>query len=111
MNVTSRESGTVVIVTPQGRFDTNGAPEVEPILTDHIERGAKQIVLDLSRVEYISSIGLRVILKTVMAMSRTGGRVVLCGGNDQVRTVLQLSGAMIMSLYAATLEEAVSKVR
>jgi len=37
--------------------------------------------------------------------------VVLCGGNDQVRTVLQLSGAMIMSLYAATLDEAISKIQ
>lgn len=111
MSVESRRSGAVVIVTPKDRFDTNSAPEVERVLTDYIERGERQIVLDLSSISYISSIGLRVILKTVMAMIRTGGRVVLCGGNDQVRTVLQLSGATIMSLYAATLEDALSKVR
>jgi len=111
MSVESHRNGTVVIVTPKDRFDTNSAPEVERVLTDHIERGEKQIVLDLSNISYISSIGLRVILKAVMAMIRTGGRVVLCGGNDQVRTVLQLSGAMIMSLYAATLDEAISKIQ
>jgi anti-anti-sigma factor len=111
MSVESRRSGAVVIVTPKDRFDTNSAPEVERVLTDYIERGERQIVLDLSSISYISSIGLRVILKAVMAMIRTGGRVVLCGGNDQVRTVLQLSGATIMSLYAATLEDALSKVR
>ncbi|HEY5932369.1 MAG TPA: anti-sigma factor antagonist, partial [Nitrospira sp.] len=111
MSVESHRNGTVVIVTPKDRFDTNSAPEVERVLTGHIEHGERQIVLDLSSISYISSIGLRVILKAVMAMIRTGGRVVLCGGNDQVRTVLQLSGAMIMSLYAATLEDALSKVR
>ena len=111
MSVESHRNGTVVIVTPQDRFDTNSAPEVERVLVDHIERGEKQIVLDLSNISYISSIGLRVILKAVMAMIRTGGRLVLCGGNDQVRTVLQLSGAMIMSLYAATLDEAISKIQ
>ena len=110
MNVVSRESGAVVIVTPQGRFDTNGSPDVERVLTGHITRGAKQLVLDLSHIEYISSIGLRVILKTVMAMNRTGGRVVLCGGNDHSRTVLQLSGVMNMNIYAATLDEALSRV-
>ena len=110
MNVVSRESGAVVIVTPQGRFDTNGSPAVERVLTDHITRGSKQIVLDLSHIEYISSIGLRVILKTVMAMNRTGGRVVLCGGNDQSRTVLQLSGVMNMNLYTPTLDEAMSRL-
>jgi anti-sigma B factor antagonist len=110
MSVESRRNGAVMIVTPQARFDTNSAPEVERVLTDHIESGERRIVLDLSSISYISSIGLRVILKAVMAMIRTGGRVVLCGGNDQVRTVLQLSGATIMSLYAATLEEALSRV-
>ena len=111
MSVVSRQSGAVVIVTPQGRFDTNGAPEVERVLTDQIEHGARQIVIDLSFIEYISSIGLRVILKTVMAMMRSGGRVVLCGGNDQVRTVLQLSGAMVMSLHTSTIEEAILKAQ
>jgi phosphoserine phosphatase RsbU/P len=111
MTVESRRSGAVVIVTPQDRFDTNSAPEVERVLIDHIERGEKLIVLDLSSIAYISSIGLRVILKAVMAMIRSGGRVALCGGNDHVRTVLQLSGAMMMSLHAPTLEEALSKVQ
>ena len=100
-----------MIVTPQARFDTNSAPEVEHILMDHIGQGERQIVLDLSHISYISSIGLRVILKAVMAMTRTNGNVVLCGGNDHVRTVLQLSGALMMSLYASTLEEALSKVQ
>jgi anti-anti-sigma factor len=111
MSVLSRQSGAVVIVTPQDRFDTNSAPEVERVLMDHIERGERQIVLDLSHISYISSIGLRVILKAVMTMNRTGGKVVLCGGNDHVSTVLQLSGALMMSLHAATLEEAIVKVQ
>lgn len=111
MSVLSRQHGAVVIVTPQDRFDTNSAPEVERVLTDHIGRGDRQIVVDLSHISYISSIGLRVIVKAVMAMTRSGGRVVLCGGNDQVRTVLQLSGAMMMSLHAPTLEEALVKVQ
>ncbi|MGZ8364968.1 MAG: anti-sigma factor antagonist [Nitrospira sp.] len=110
-SVESRRNGTVMIVTPQARFDTNSAPEVEQILMDHIGQGERQIVLDLSRISYISSIGLRVILKALMAITRTGGKIVLCGGNDHVRTVLQLSGALMMSLYASTLEEALSKVQ
>ena len=101
----------MVIVTPLNRFDTNSSPEVERILMGHIAGGERQIVLDLSRISYISSIGLRVILKTAMAMIKKGGRVVLCGGNDHVRTVFQLSGVMIMSLHAATLEEAILKAQ
>jgi len=111
MSVESSQSGAVVIVTPLERFDTNSAPEVEHILMDHIHRGVRQLVLDLSRISYISSIGLRVILKAAMAMSKTGGTLVLCGGNDHVRTVIQLSGALIISLHVSSLEEAMLKVQ
>lgn len=80
MSVESYTNGPVVIVPPQGRLDTNSAPEVEKALTDHIERGEQKIVLDLSGLEYISSIGLRVILKAAMAMTRNGGQMALSGG-------------------------------
>lgn len=110
-NIELHRSGTVLIVTPQARFDTNSAPEVEHLLIYAIEHGERQIVLDLSRISYISSIGLRVILKAVTTMTRAEGRVVLCGGNDHVRAVLHLSGVLMMSLHAATLEEALSKVQ
>lgn len=98
MSVESYTNGPVVIVPPQGRLDTNSAPEVEKALTDHIERGEQKIVLDLSGLEYISSIGLRVILKTAMSMTRNGGRMALSGGNDQILQMLQSSRAMTMSL-------------
>lgn len=110
-SVESRRSGAVMIVTPQARFDTNSSPGIERILMDHIGQGERRIVLDLSHISYISSIGLRVILKAVKVMTRTDGKMVLCGGNDHVRIVLQLSGALMMSLYASSLEEALSKVQ
>ncbi|MBS0152876.1 MAG: anti-sigma factor antagonist [Nitrospira sp.] len=111
IHVESSRRETVVIVTPRDRFDTNSAPEVEQILMDHMERGERRIVLDLSHISYISSIGLRVILKAAMDVTGRGGRLVLAGGNEHVRTVLQLSGALMMSLYASTLEDAHSKVQ
>ena len=110
-DVESVRRGAMMIVTPRDRFDTNSAPEVERILLGHIQRGERRIVLDLSNISYISSIGLRVILKAVMVMAGAGGRLVLSGGNEQVRTVLQLSGALLMSLHASTLEQAHSKVQ
>ena len=111
VRVKSYQSGAVVIVTPEDRFDTNSAPEIEHVLMDHIERGARQMVLDLSHISYISSIGLRVILRVVLTMTRVGGRMMLCGGTDQVCTVIQLSGGLMVSLHVPTLEEALSKVQ
>jgi sigma-B regulation protein RsbU (phosphoserine phosphatase) len=110
-NVETWRSGAAVIVVPQDRFDTNSAPAVEHVITDHIERGERRIVLDLSRISYISSIGVRVIVKTVITLMRTGGHVALFGGNEHVRTVMRLSGSLMASLHVSTLEEALFKVQ
>ncbi|HSF70618.1 MAG TPA: STAS domain-containing protein [Nitrospira sp.] len=111
MGVLSSKSGNVSIVTPQERFDTNSAPDVERVISENIESGATKIVIDLSQIAYLSSMGLRVIFKTVTTMMRKDGKVALCGGNDQVLKVLQLSGAMISTLHVPTLEEAVKKIQ
>ncbi len=110
-HVESDRRGSVVVVTPKNRFDTNSAPEIERVLMDHIAGGERRIVLDLSHLSYISSIGLRVILKSVMVMTGLGGKLVLSGGNEQVRMVLQLSGALIISLHTSTVEDAQSTLR
>jgi anti-anti-sigma factor len=111
MSVLSSKSGNVLIVTPQERLDTNSAPAVDTLVSENIERGETKIVIDLSHIDYISSMGLRVILKTAMTMMRKDGKVVLCGGNNQVMNVLQLSGATIMTLHVPTLAEAVKKIQ
>lgn len=110
-HVESGRRGAVVIVTPRDRFDTNSGPEVERMLLDHIECGDRRIVLDLSKISYISSIGLRVILKAVTVITKAGGRLVLAGGNEQVCTVFRLSGALMMSLHVSTLEDAYRRVQ
>ena len=111
MSVLFSKSGDVFIVTPQGRLDTNSAPNVDTLVSENIESGETKIVMDLSQIDYISSMGLRVILKTVMTIMRKDGKVALCGGNEQVLRVLQLSGAMITVLHVPTLEEAVKKIQ
>ena len=110
-HVACSRRGAVVIVTPRDRFDTNSAPEVERMLLDLIEGGERRIVLDLSHISYISSIGLRVILKVGMIMTETGGRLVLSGGNEHICTVLQLSGALMITLHVPTLDEACSQIQ
>lgn len=91
-------------------LDRNKVADVEAALTDYIEQGETKIVLDLSNVPYISSLGLRVILKTITTMMKKNGKVRLCGGNDQVVNVLQLSGAMVMALHSPGLPEAIEKI-
>jgi anti-sigma B factor antagonist len=55
-----------------GRLDTTTAPELETVVDEVLENG-QSLTLDMEELEYISSAGLRVILKAQKGMSRKGG--------------------------------------
>ena len=73
-----------------GRLDTTTAPELEEELQNSLE-GVKELVLDFSELEYISSAGLRVLLATQKAM-RGKGEMKVTGVNDVVMEVFEVTG-------------------
>lgn len=86
-----RLSGNLV-VAPAGRLDSINAPALERRLTSAIERGETRLVIDLAALEYISSIGLSVLLAAAKKIKRADGRIVLAGMNERVGTVMEISG-------------------
>jgi anti-anti-sigma factor len=100
----------VVIVMPEGQLDTNTSPEAEKLLMAQLDTGETRIVIDFSKTDYISSAGLRVILKTATLLQDIGGGFALCNGNEQIVEVLEFSGFLDIVTYCSFLEDAVAAV-
>lgn len=83
------ENGNVTL-TVVGRLDTTTAPELEKTVESILD-GAKELVFDMTNLEYISSAGLRVILKAQKAMN-TQGSMKLTGVNDSIMEVFDITG-------------------
>lgn len=83
------ENGNVTL-TITGRLDTTTAPELEKTL-DSVLDGTKELVFDMTGLEYISSAGLRVILKAQKAMNAQGS-MKLTGVNDGIMEVFDITG-------------------
>ena len=81
------ESATLIV---SGRLDTQTAPELENEL-DAALPGLKELVFDMTNLEYVSSAGLRVILKAQKAMN-TQGSMKLTGVNDSIMEVFDITG-------------------
>ncbi|MBQ7549521.1 MAG: STAS domain-containing protein [Clostridia bacterium] len=75
MNTVVEKTDTKLVVTVGSRVDTNNAPELEKVVFDNIE-GVEHLILDLKNLEYISSSGLRVILKAQKKMNTQGSMVI-----------------------------------
>lgn len=83
------ENGNVTLAV-SGRLDTTTAPELEKTV-DSILDGTKELVFDMTALEYISSAGLRVILKAQKAMNAQGS-MKLTGVNDSIMEVFDITG-------------------
>lgn len=90
MDISRKQEGTVLEIALQGRLDTMTAPELEAELNKSL-KDADSLVLDFSKLEYISSAGLRVLLTAHKAMSAKGGMKVT-NVNEIVREVFEVTG-------------------
>lgn len=91
MNITKKVEGEKLTVALEGRLDTLTAPELEESLSSALE-GIKELVLDLSGLEYLSSAGLRVVLSTFKTVSAAEGKMTICNANEMVSKVFELTG-------------------
>ena len=83
-------NGECAKIIVAGRLDTQTAPELEKEI-DGIIANLKELVFDMTGLEYISSAGLRVILKAQKIMN-TKGSMKLIGVNDSIMEIFDITG-------------------
>lgn len=92
MDFEEEKHGEVVVGLVSGRVDGLAAPEFEQYLNAIVERGDKDVLLDCSGMDYISSAGLRALLVGARACQQSGGNLALCALKPECRKVLEVSG-------------------
>lgn len=92
MEFVSRQEGAVTVVEIAGRLDSVTSPVCEQRIRELIDGGATSVVLDLGRLEYVSSAGLRVLLLTAKLLKARDGRLRIAGVQPEVRSVFDMSG-------------------
>ena len=90
MTIEKKINGESTTLIVSGRLDTQTAPELETEL-DSVLSGTKELTFDMTNLEYISSAGLRVILKAQKAMNAQGS-MKLTGVNDSIMEVFDITG-------------------
>lgn len=105
MEVTEKRHDGVTILVLQGRLDSNTSNDFEKKLMGLVQQGETRFVLDFKDLDYISSAGLRVLLKAVKELKRSNGQLYLCSIKDYIREIFEMSGFLSFLPVHATLEE------
>ena len=90
MTITNERNNAQLTVAIEGRLDTTTAPQLEKFLSENSE-DIKDMVIDMAKLEYISSAGLRVILGAHKKMSKIGS-LKLINVCDEVMEVFEVTG-------------------
>lgn len=90
MKMTKTQNGTSMDIVLEGRLDTESAPELAAELKDGLGQ-IEKLTVDMSEVEYVSSSGLRVLIKARNSL-KYGGEMIIANANELVREVFDLTG-------------------
>jgi len=92
MEIIEEYQGGINIYKINGRLDSNTSQGFENKLIQAIDDGSKSMIIDFKNLDYISSAGLRVILKATKALKREDGKIMLCDMHDYIKEVFEISG-------------------
>lgn len=90
MTINETRNSEALVIEIGGRLDATTAPELEKAI-EGIPADVKELVIDMEKLEYISSAGLRVLLAAHKKMSKVGAMRVrkIC---DEIMEILDMTG-------------------
>ncbi len=90
MDIIKTTEGTVLNLALEGRLDTTTAPQLETELKGSMD-GVTELNMNFEKLEYLSSVGLRVILTAQKTMNKQG-KMVIRHVNETIREVFEVTG-------------------
>ena len=76
LNITKVDSADALVIYLEGRLDTNTSPALEEELKTAITGAVKKLIFDMEKLDYVSSAGLRVLLKAQKIMNKQGSMII-----------------------------------
>ena len=92
IEVVEERSGGVLVLLPVGRLDSGNVHAFESSVMHRIGGGERRLVFDFSRLDFISSSGLRVLLLATKALKAGAGTLVVCSMKPHIEDVFRISG-------------------
>ncbi len=106
----TRRDGTLLL-QPQGRINHTNAEAFQTALAPHLEACTVQgdaLLFDLSRLEYVSSAGLRIFMLASKKIAAAGGRIAMAAPQPVMQEILEISRFNLIFRIHATVAEALA---
>ena len=92
MLFTKDERDGKVIIRCEGRLDAMSSPQLEESLNAIIDDKHNRILIDFSKVDYLSSAGMRLLLSITKRLNTAGGQLSIFAMHDDVMEIIRMAG-------------------
>lgn len=92
MKLSTREMQDVVVLEPKGKI--MGGPDATVLhdqLHEYIKQGKKRVVIDLSKVDWMNSTGLGILISALTTLKRNQGELKLANVTDKIQSLLTIT--------------------
>lgn len=102
--------GDVYKISLEGRMDIIGTQEIDLKFTGMTAAPRKSIIVDISGVDFLASIGIRTLLVNTKAVNNRGGKLVILNPDDNIEKILLMAGIDVLIPIFKDLESAIAAV-
>ena len=104
-----KKVGDVLIIYIKGRLDAISSIEAEKQIFNFIDEGHTKMILNFAELDYLSSVGMRLLLRATKKLKALSGKLVVCHVSISVMDILKMSGFDHVIDFTRTEEEALKK--
>ena len=110
MQIAIEEKENVLLIRLDGHMGHGSVGELARVFDAWLGKGRQNFIVDMSRLQYISSAGLRCFFEAVTKINNLKGKLILCGMRPEVRQVFDVSGFTSFFSICETMQNALKQV-
>lgn len=110
MEIVETRSAGAVTLALKGRLDGTSSQGFEARILQHVDAGDTRLIIDMTDLDYISSVGLRVFILAAKRLKPVNGRIVFCALKPPIKHVFEIAGFSTIFKVAGTRDEAAALV-
>jgi anti-sigma B factor antagonist len=111
MEVTSKTKGEAIVIYLNGELTTTNSPEAQTEINEVLKSAkCKLVVINVEKVDFIASTGLRIILALGKKLEESGTELVVCSANPTNKSVFKMAGFSRLFKIFDTEEEALKLI-
>lgn len=110
MQITVEEKGSALLVKLTGHMGYASVGDLSRFFDEWLGKGKCNIIVDMEQLQYISSSGLRCLFDAVTKINNLKGKLLLCGMQQEVRQVFDVSGFTSLFSICETVQGALKQI-